>query len=111
MAYTLIRSPTTANERIIKRVIGTGGDTVIPRSHTTALPHQQHQFSVQVPPGHIWIEGDNAENSIDSNAYGAVPISLVTGKAKVIVFPINKAQWLHSRHSPQRLITDNTLMN
>lgn len=34
----------------------------------------------QVPPGHVWLQGDNAAVSKDSRMYGAVPRALVKGK-------------------------------
>lgn len=40
---------------------------------------------VQVPPGHIWLEGDNLIVSRDSREYGPVPLALVRGRAVVQV--------------------------
>jgi hypothetical protein len=36
---------------------------------------------VQVPEGHVWLQGDNATNSTDSRHYGAVPYALLEGRA------------------------------
>lgn len=33
-----------------------------------------------VPAGHVWLEGDNPENSKDSRSYGAVPTAMIIGK-------------------------------
>ncbi|KAJ1433791.1 peptidase S24/S26A/S26B/S26C, partial [Ochromonadaceae sp. CCMP2298] len=35
---------------------------------------------VTVPPGHVWLLGDNCENSLDSRAYGAVPVGMLRGR-------------------------------
>jgi hypothetical protein len=35
---------------------------------------------VQVPPGHLWLEGDNGPQSLDSRTYGCVPEAMVTGR-------------------------------
>jgi signal peptidase I len=39
--------------------------------------------AVVVPPGHVWLEGDNAVNSTDSRYYGPVPAALVKGRVVV----------------------------
>ncbi len=36
---------------------------------------------LQVPPGHVWLQGDNALNSTDSRHYGPVPYALIRGRA------------------------------
>lgn len=38
-----------------------------------------------VPPGHIWVEGDNVSKSRDSNHYGPVSKSLIEGRAVAVV--------------------------
>lgn len=43
-------------------------------SPTHALGH------TQVPQGHVWIQGDNLLHSLDSRAYGPVPLGLVRGR-------------------------------
>jgi len=37
--------------------------------------------AAQVPPGHIWLEGDNLIVSRDSREYGPLPLALVRGRA------------------------------
>jgi mitochondrial inner membrane protease subunit 2 len=49
----------------IKRIIATGGDLVYPDSR---YPLDE----VRVPWGHVWVEGDNQRESLDSNDYGPV---------------------------------------
>lgn len=36
---------------------------------------------VQVPEGHVWLQGDNPVNSTDSRHYGPVPAALLRGRA------------------------------
>lgn len=36
---------------------------------------------LQVPPGHVWLQGDNTLNSTDSRHYGPVPYALIKGRA------------------------------
>lgn len=40
-----------------------------------------------VPKGHVWLEGDNSENSIDSRTYGPVPIGLIQSRAILRLHP------------------------
>jgi signal peptidase I len=57
-------------------------------------PNQDQQFEpVTIPPGQLWVMGDNRNNSSDSRKQGqgglngVVPIQNVIGKAQVIVLP------------------------
>jgi len=36
---------------------------------------------LQVPQGHVWLQGDNTLNSTDSRHYGPVPYALLKGRA------------------------------
>ena len=49
---------------------------------THALTHVS-----QVPAGHVWVEGDNAANSNDSNHFGAVPTGLVVARVRAKLWP------------------------
>lgn len=40
-----------------------------------------------VPPGHVWVVGDNAAASIDCRYYGPVPAALLTGKVLWRIWP------------------------
>ncbi len=40
---------------------------------------------VQVPTGHVWIQGDNLTHSLDSRQYGPVPLAMVRGRVLVQV--------------------------
>ncbi len=35
---------------------------------------------LQVPAGHVWVQGDNLAHSLDSRVYGPVPLALVKGR-------------------------------
>jgi signal peptidase I len=49
---------------------------------------------VIVPPGTLWVMGDNRGNSADSRVFGPVPESTVVGRAFVRVWPLNHASFL-----------------
>ena len=51
---------------------------------------------VEVPHGHLWLQGDNTDNSTDSRDYGPVPYGLIRGKVFVKVWPLSEAGWVKS---------------
>lgn len=58
--------------------------------------------AVTVPPGHLWMMGDNRDNSADSrfhvgdDARGTVPVANVIGKARVIIVPVSRWGIIHA---------------
>ncbi|RNA31534.1 mitochondrial inner membrane protease subunit 2 [Brachionus plicatilis] len=72
-------SPKNPKECFLKRVVGLPGDLVRTISYKKKY--------VLVPEGHCWLEGDNYLKSYDSNAFGCVPMALVLGQAKAVIFP------------------------
>jgi len=67
------------------------------KSNYLSLDNHYILLSIQVPKGHVWIEGDNADNSTDSRNYGPIPIGLVRGRAMVRVWPFVDATFLTPR--------------
>lgn len=45
---------------------------------------------VHVPKGHVWLEGDNFENSSDSRTYGPVPIGMIQSRIFCRLWPIEE---------------------
>ena len=97
-------SPTNPRHAVCKRVRGLPGDTVavgtpvpgyVPSPTVLALA----DGTLVVPPGHVWLQGDNAANSTDSRAYGAVPLALVRGRVFAKVWPPWEAGWV-GREAP-----------
>lgn len=104
-------------EPIVKRVIATEGQTVLIRMEEDGYAHvsvdgqlldepyicepmfpyyfeqdddgDPSQFSLTVSPGHIFVMGDNRNNSSDSRvrSIGEIKLDQVLGKVLMIVFP------------------------
>jgi len=112
-------SSADSDDHLVKRVIGLPGDEVrccsalgqlvingtpvkepyirVPAGEVDAATLS---FDVTVPPGDLWVMGDNRYNSKDSSlnqdlpGRGFVPISDVVGRAFVVSWPINHWQIL-----------------
>lgn len=80
----------------IKRIVGVEGDEVRPgrgyvvdaaaegKENLKGMPDglaDEEVGKVVVPYGHVWLEGDNYHNSLDSRDVGPISKSLVMGKA------------------------------
>ena len=44
----------------------------------------------RVPPGHVWLEGDNKQASQDSRTFGPIPLGLVKGRVVMKVWPLTE---------------------
>lgn len=97
----VVIDPQNEQERLIKRVIGLAGDTVEIRNSRLYLNGQpldesylplrtpQANFGpVIVPMAHVFVLGDNRNNSNDSRYFGAVDIAQITGRAWVSYWPM-----------------------
>ncbi|MDQ3897520.1 MAG: signal peptidase I [Actinomycetota bacterium] len=90
-----------ATKDLIKRVVGLPGETVESRDGRILIngevldePYLQPDVQtgamdkITVPPHHYWVMGDNRGNSRDSRYFGAIPESLIIGRAFVRVWPV-----------------------
>jgi hypothetical protein len=50
---------------------------------------------VQIPDGHVWLEGDNPFNSSDSRSYGPLPVAMVHGRVFARIWPLSEARWIN----------------
>ncbi|EMG46338.1 Mitochondrial inner membrane protease subunit, putative [Candida maltosa Xu316] len=80
----MFRSPENPEKLLTKRIIGTHGDIVRPKSP----PYPKSE--VKIPRNHIWVEGDNSLHSVDSNKFGPISQGLVVGKVITIVWPLSR---------------------
>ena len=63
--------------------MGMEGDRVLNTNQST---HKVEM--VTVPKGHVWLEGDNADQSKDSRVYGPIPYALLRGRALFKIWPL-----------------------
>lgn len=79
-----------AGSNLYGLVLGKGGDVIaVPRAGNFGGAQR-----VEVPLGHLWLQGDNKDNSTDSRDYGPVPYGLIRGKVFVKVWPPSEFGWV-----------------
>lgn len=90
--------PMDPEQELIKRVIGLPGDTigvqngkvsvngqVLEEPYIAATPAYSGDWTV--PDDHLFVLGDNRNDSSDSHSWGFLPFEKVVGKAVVIYWP------------------------
>lgn len=104
-AWAHVRSPLTVGDVVVtqhpsrpgtvcKRVAGLPGDLIMTQAGSGRM--------VTVPDGHVWLEGDNPDNSSDSRSYGALPIALVQGRVVARIWPLRGHAWMRRGARPRR---------
>jgi signal peptidase I len=96
-----------STEEFIKRVVALPGETVEGKdNHVYVNGHQLVEpylaegivtgtFPAStVPPGHLWVMGDNRGNSSDSRFFGTIKQDTIVGRAIVRVWPLADASFL-----------------
>ncbi|KAI5119894.1 hypothetical protein M0805_003698 [Coniferiporia weirii] len=78
-----LRSPVDPGKYLVKRVIAVAGDVV-----RTLPPYPLPE--VEIPDGHIWVEGDESFRTLDSNTFGPVASMLVDARLVYILWPFNR---------------------
>jgi signal peptidase I len=91
--------PSDLEQEYIKRVIALPGDhvkisngevmvngQVLIEPYIAAPPNYNYELPV-VPPGSLFVLGDNRNNSSDSHSWGPAPLNEVVGKAIFVYWP------------------------
>lgn len=112
----------------VKRVLGTGGDMVaccaetgqltvngetvdepyLGRRVTAEMPASELSFEAEVPPGRLWVMGDNREQSLDSRALlgapggGMISEDRILGRVTGVFWPWNDRRELPEDHHQQQ---------
>ena len=100
-----IAAPST--DEFVKRVIGLPGETVEAHGGHVFVNGRElvepylpgntviNDFGqVRVPSGHLFVMGDNRENSADSRVFGPIRESTIVGRVVVRVWPVPNASFL-----------------
>lgn len=91
----VLKDPTNPNRQLIKRVVAVEGETIslqerrlyvdgveIAEPYVNPAPQQVADVAeTPVPPGHIYVMGDNRGASLDSRIIGPIAVADVQGKA------------------------------
>ena len=95
----IAKSPTDPKKQVCKRIRAREGDVVkIPTTENGVYKYKQ----CSIPPGHVWLQGDNPNNSTDSRQYGPVPITMLKYRILCRVFPFTSVGWV-SHHENKSL--------
>ena len=94
-------------EDLIKRVIAVGGDRLEVRDNRVVVnglvldepyvppgARMADLGPVYIPDGHVWVMGDNRDNSRDSRSFGPVPVDTIVGRAFIRFWPVSRLEGL-----------------
>jgi signal peptidase I len=92
----------THKQAFIKRVIGTPGETVVVAHQQVFIdgtplpeeyilePPEYEMLPLDVPPGTVFVMGDNRNDSNDSHVWGVLPEANIIGVARFRFWPLSR---------------------
>jgi len=115
----VFKFPQDETRDFIKRVVGLPGETLEIRDRQVFIdgkplhepyavyseppllrsPTPYHLAPMVIPPGHLFMMGDNRDNSLDSRFWGLLEESKVVGEASMIYFSVRSADIPNCRAS------------
>lgn len=98
----LVKLGYKSDQAFIKRIIGEPGDTLqiaagqvilngqpLPESYIAEAPRYDMP-AVTIPPGYVFVLGDNRNDSNDSHVWGPLPQQNLIGKARLRFWPLDR---------------------
>lgn len=73
-------NPINSDMKMCKRIVYKEGDKITFKNGNEII----------VPKNHVWVEGDNKDNSLDSRKFGPISKHLIVGKIRMQVWPAIK---------------------
>ncbi|MBI2251369.1 MAG: signal peptidase I [Armatimonadetes bacterium] len=102
----VFKCPYDPDKIYIKRVIAQGGEKLEIKNGDVYINDQlsiepfkikkyiENYGPIQIPKNHLFVMGDNRQNSEDSRIFGAIPLKLVKGKAALIFWPLGSLEFV-----------------
>lgn len=119
----IFTQPTDSKRLIIKRIIGTSGDTVEIKEGSVYVNQKQleepylktdtttnpgtfigEMQELTVPEGQYFLLGDNRTNSTDSRAWGFLKKERISGRALLVYQPIKQFRFIEGFEFPEEQV-------